>query len=304
MAKQTTPAKNTRSSGPPPKTGGSINSDSKALAARAQASGGAVMSAADAALMAEDARAGMENIGTRDLAIPRAKLLQDLSPECKKREDTYIPDAEAGDIYDSVNGILIKGDVGFEAILVAYRSSYLEFIPRAKGGGFVADHGANPAALLSKVQKGDKSEIFTPGGNELVLTGEYLALILDEETGGHKMSLLGMAKSQLRHSRQLNTWITTLKVPDGQGATFTPGMFYRTYIFKTAPERNKKNDTWMGWVIEPGRVVLGLPAPFDGRALYLSCRDIRKDFEANKIKVQAPAAPEEQPNGGGSDEPM
>lgn len=302
MSKTTTNTnKNKVAQQPPKQIAGASSSGNRQIQKTTPA--GTLATAEDAAFLREDARAGMENIGTRDLAIPRLKLLQDLSPECKKRESTYIPGAEAGDIYDSVNDILIKGEEGFEAILVAYRSTYLEFITRIKGGGFVADHGPNPISLLGKVKPGPQGEQMLPNGNELVLVAEYLTQILDPEAGTTAMSLLGMSKSQLKHSRQLNTWATTLKVSDGNGGLFTPAMFYRTYYFKTAPEKNKKNDTWMGYSISPGREVLGLPAPFNGKALYLACREIRKDFEANKIKVQAPAAPDDQP-APDSSEPM
>jgi hypothetical protein len=92
----------------------------------------------------QNAGAGMENVSQKDLAIPRISIIQSNSPHVKKGEGKYIKGAEEGDFLDSVaNAIFAKGDEGFVFVPCSYRRANIEWIPRKKGGGFVADHGAD-----------------------------------------------------------------------------------------------------------------------------------------------------------------
>jgi hypothetical protein len=62
------------------------------------------------ALLVADEGAGSENIGAKDMAIPRISILQKGSPQCDKAEGAYIKGAEPGDFYDNVaNKVFAKG---------------------------------------------------------------------------------------------------------------------------------------------------------------------------------------------------
>ena len=53
-------------------------------------------------MFAEDAGSGLENVTSEDMAIPRLKILQALSPEVNKNDGKYVEGASAGDVINTV----------------------------------------------------------------------------------------------------------------------------------------------------------------------------------------------------------
>ena len=85
----------------------------------------------DAALMEQDAGAGMENMGTEDLALPFLKVLSGNDPVLD--DDTV--DARKGDIYNTVTGLAYKGKEGVRVIPCAYQRRFIQWAPRGSGSG-------------------------------------------------------------------------------------------------------------------------------------------------------------------------
>lgn len=234
-------------------------------------------------LLEQDAGSGLQEMGRDDLAIPRLVVLQALSPQVSPRDPEYIDGAQAGDILDNINLTVYPGQTGFSAVVVSYRKSLLEWIPRNKGGGFVADHGENIAVLSDCKQ--ENGRFVKPNGNEIVQTAEYFLLALDNKNGV-RQCVLSMSSTQLRHSRRLNTLMSTYMIPhpkDPNKRIQAPS-FFRLYRFSTGPEKNEKG-SWFGWVIEPGEDVL---ATAGGQDLYLLARGFRQQVMEGKVTVAKP----------------
>lgn len=96
------------------------------------------------------------NIPTSDESqFPMLKLAQAISPEVTRGDEKYIPNLSAGDLLMKGDGLqrIIDGEDGIQLIPLAIKKSYVEYTPRAQGGGFVAsytdqeiaDAKANPA---------------------------------------------------------------------------------------------------------------------------------------------------------------
>jgi hypothetical protein len=235
-------------------------------------------------MFAEDAGAGQENMDRSDYAIPRIRILQDLSPQVKKTEQGYIKGAEAGMICDPVSEQLFSGEHGVLVIPISYRRSHIEWKTREKGGGIVADHGAD-GAILEQTKKDDRGRAILPNGNQITINAEYFVFVVDPETGSHSPYVLGMSGTQLKKSRRWNTMINQLRIahPSGQG-TINPAMFYRSYKLSTEPERNEQG-SWFGWHITPDKATIDYP---QGEQLYLAAREFRKQVAAGNVKAQQP----------------
>jgi hypothetical protein len=241
----------------------------------------------------EDSRAGMEGIGAQDLAIPRLAILQDLSPQVKKTEAGYIEGAEPGDICDVVSGVLYSGEDGILVVPVSYRRAHIEWVPRNKGGGFVADHGSD-GKIVEKCQRGEKGELNLPNGNIIKITAEYFVMMVEESTGEASAFVLSMTGTQMKKSRRWNTMMNQLRAPKEGGGTFNPAMFYRSYKLTTTPERNDQG-SWFGWVITPDKNTVDYP---NGAELYVAARDFRAQVASGAVRASAPVvgehdAPEE-----------
>ena len=235
-----------------------------------------------AAMLMEDEGAGRESIGAKDLAIPRLAILQALSPVCTKGDPAYIKDAETGEIYDNIQGRRYSGDEGIIVIPVTYRRTSLEWKP--KRGGFVADHGADPACAADCVRN-ELGQDILPNGNILIQTAEYYCVMLEPETGLPRQVVISMASTQFKKAKLWNSMITNLMVPrpDGKGV-FNPAIFYQSYKLTTVPESNDKG-SWFGWKIEAHKPTLEL---LGGMDLYKGSRNFRNSVKSGDVKVADP----------------
>ena len=199
--------------------------------------------------MQKDARRGHAT-RPEDLAIPFIGVLQDLSPQIKKREAKHIEGAEVGDIFNSVTNELWKGDEGIIVIPCAFEAKYVEWVPRAKGGGFVQAHDIE-SDIMQRTERAEVENGFVdklPNGNEVLLTAYHYVLVLDDD-GNATRAMVAMAKTALKKSRAWNTMISNIQLDDGQGGKFNPPSFGYTYRLKAGEESNAMN-AWFNWVIE------------------------------------------------------
>ena len=73
------------------------------------------------------------------LAFPVIKLMQALSPELDEDDPKFIEDAETGDILitDGQDHVLVEGSEGIQFIPILVKKTWVEWIPRKQGGGYV-----------------------------------------------------------------------------------------------------------------------------------------------------------------------
>lgn len=202
------------------------------------------MAVADSSMFAAHAGAGLENVGAKDILIPRLSILQKLSPQLDQHESLYNPEAREGDIYDIGLGEVIGQEMMF--VPLVYQKQWLEWAPRASGKGLVRIH--NDDSIMLKTEPNDKGKPFLPSGNYIAETAQFYGLNL---TAQNRLSFVPMASTQLKKARQLLTLSTSEKLPGANGTEFTPPLFYRVYKFSTVPENNAEGK-WIGWKIERG----------------------------------------------------
>jgi len=205
---------------------------------------------------------------SRDVSVPRIKLLQALSPECTKGEAVYMKDARAGDIL-LPDGTLIEGDSGFQFIPVAYKREGLVFGPNR--GGFVANLGTGYDEVLVKCSAGPNGERMTPEGNELVETATYFGFVLQD--GGPIPAVICMNKTQWRSAKKLNGLISQFREKLSNGNIITPPIYWRVWKFTTDPTKNEKGN-WFLYTTKPDGNVVDLP---NGRDLFETCKAFREE---------------------------
>lgn len=190
-----------------------------------------------------------------EVGIPFLYILQDLSPQVKKRDEAYIEGAEVGDIYNNVTKEVIPASVGFDWIEVGFEAAQVEWKPNR--GGFVAKH-PNDTPLRSQVkmvQVDDKMVPTLPSGNTLTETKYHYGLYRRAATettpaGPWEAAVIGMASSMIKNSRELEGMKKRLKLPNGAIAP----SFAKVYIFNTALV-SKNNKDWFVWDIKQDRWV-------------------------------------------------
>jgi hypothetical protein len=224
-------------------------------------------------MFAEDAGAGVDGLGSEDLAIPFLKILQKMSPELDD-----IAKAKAGDLFNTVTKEVIKGSDGIRVVNCAYTLQYIEWEPRGSGTG--APHAIYSAGdTLPKTERGDdnKDYIADGSGRYLERTAQHYILIIDED-GFTSQALLPMKATQFKKSKQWNSAIKSLKMKDGNGDLFTPARWSHIWRLESISEENK-NGSWHGWAVSKDSQI-------EDPNLYAEARHFAQSIMAGQVKVQ------------------
>ena len=229
------------------------------------------------------AGAGTEEIGMEDMTIPFVRILQALSPQLNEQKPEYIPNAKQGDFVNVATGRLIPRAQGLVVIPCAYQRLYTEWNPRAKGGGIVANLGTDRSRLdQCEIKKGQAPT--TPEGTEIVVSGTFFCLMLDEETGKVERVVISMSGTQLTNARK---WCNKLKDYTGKkpdGTVFTMPAFYMSYKLTNVQQTNEKG-SWFGWVVNPHKITREeLPG---GPELFKAANAFKEEVLAGRVKAAA-----------------
>jgi len=145
----------------------------------------------------QNSNRGNENITSEDLQLPRIDVLQDGSPQLKKKnEDKYIEGAAVGMLFNTLTNELYPNGVYFTPVSFVRR--YLVWVDRKidTGGGlrgvFDTQHEAEAMVEVDE----DKAKL------EIVPTAEHLVLMDD----GQEV-IISMAKSKMKVSRKFNSLV-------------------------------------------------------------------------------------------------
>ena len=172
---------------------------------------------------------GLENITSEDITIPRLSIIQANSPQRKKKDEKYIENADEGDIFNTVTSQVYKEPL--TVIPCAYRKTYVEWIPREKGGGFVAAYDIRPSDTTTDPAT---RKSFLKNGNQLVDTAEHFVLVKKDKS--FEPAVLTMTSSNLSVSRKWNT-LLKMKKMNIKGQMVEPPSFL--YMFKLATVNTK-----------------------------------------------------------------
>ena len=231
--------------------------------------------------LAADAEQYEQQYGRQDLATPFLRILQSNSPEVTPGGEGYIEDAKPGMILNTATKELWEGmNDGVVVIPAYYSRTYIEWVMRENGSGFVADHGlVEGERLLGTCSKDDKGRDVLPNGNQLVSTANHFVVVYGE--GEPQPVLLTMTSTQLKKSRQWNTRMASTTVQTPNGMRRRAPQFAMSYRLRTALEKNDKGQ-WYGWVIESnGKTIETL-----GERWYLAARDFCNAVRSGNVVVK------------------
>lgn len=224
------------------------------------------------------AGAGLEEVTSRDVLIPRLSILQALSPQVNKRDSAYIEGAEVGMIADVGTGEIFPDGVSF--LPVKFVKQFLEWAPRNTNKGLVGIH--SNVAILDSCQRTDKGQYVLPNQNYIMETAQFFGFNL---TANRRRCFVPMASSQLKKARKWMTLATELKLKRADGSEYNPALFYRTYNLSTAEEANAEGK-WFGWVITPGPTLkeIAIALDFSSKNQFQDCLDFIANLDAGKVR--------------------
>jgi hypothetical protein len=202
---------------------------------------------------------GTENVNADDLLIPRLELVQDLSPCRKKTDQSYIPGAEGGMLYNNVTRQLYGPEVLI--LPVHFKKEYLVWKDRTKGGGFRGAFAslADAEEAVSRLEDGADCEIMD--------TAQHFCLIVTPETGKTEEIVISMSKSKAKVSRK---WNSLVRMAGGDS-------FSRVYRMSTVSEKNNKNQDFYNLSIAA--------AGFPTKALFDKAVRLYEGISAGTIQI-------------------
>lgn len=167
---------------------------------------------------------GSEEVGAKDMILPRVDVLQALSPQIKKSDPNFIEGGEQGKIFNTVTGKIYGDEVTF--VPVMFRKEFVVWKLRKAGGGFV------DAFKTMEEANACVAQMPNPADFEVVESHQHFVLLLTEH--GPEEAVFSMAKSKLKVSRALNTLVQIAGVD----------RFAKAYKVNAIETSSDKGDFW------------------------------------------------------------
>ena len=189
---------------------------------------------------------------TEDFAIPYLNIISDTSPQIDKEDSEYIPNAEAGMIFNTVTDKAYKE---VTVLPVYYRRRYVEWAEKGEGPGapvnIYTPSEFEQMKREGKVVRGeDNKERIVGGDTYIENTAEHYVVVLEPD-GMWTKAIIKMKSTQLKKSRQWNSVMSNQRLVDGN-EVYQPKDFAKSYTLKTVREKNDKGK-WFGWVVIEGQ---------------------------------------------------
>jgi len=214
---------------------------------------------------------GLENITNDDITIPRLAIVQSGSPQRKKKDEKYIEGAEEGNIFNTVTNQLYSESI--TVIPCGYRKTYVEWVPREKGGGLVAIHDSKPEG--TKVDPVTKKAYL--GENQIVDTAEHFVLVEKDKT--FEAAVLTMTSSNLSVSRKWNTLLKMKRI-NVKGQTVEPPSFLYKFKLSTIQAENDLG-SWHKYKLEEiGQI--------DSKDVFKQAQTLADSISEGKVKASEP----------------
>lgn len=199
-----------------------------------------------------DANAGFENTTTDDYSMPFIAVLQALSPQINKKEER-IEGAKVGMLFNTVTEELMDGDKGFEFVPVHREQVFVEWKPRANGGGYIGKHELKSQLVLDAQaanRRNDKDTLLTKDKNELMQTAYIYGLIVHEDGRNPEPVVLAFTSTKLRVYRHFMTKVNQFQILTSKGKKETPPLFgHRLRV--TTTEQSNQHGTFYNFVLAP-----------------------------------------------------
>lgn len=226
----------------------------------------------------EMAGAGMENVTSSDVIVPRLTIAQGLSPQLSKSKPEFIKSAKIGDILDVGLGEAFPDGILF--LPVMYRKEYLEWGSRESGKGLVNIH--KDPSIMDKCTRDEKTgAMILPNGNIVQQTAQFIGMNL---TAGGRRSFIGMASTQLKRARLWMTMATAERLKRSDGSEYQAPLLYRSYNLTSAEESNAKG-TWSVWQISRGPALPDLDIGRDWKEIMRDASEFYRMLQAGEAQT-------------------
>lgn len=191
-----------------------------------------------------DAGMGTENVKASDLIIPRLTLLHEMSRVTKKNRAEYIKGAAGGMFCISSLQMLFDGEEGIYVVPITYQRRLIEWNPIDSGGGLVRMDV--PEEETEGLERKNAGVFLTDKDTEIVVTPEYYALIVNDETGAAIPVVMSLTGKKAAVSKRWNTLIMSQRQVHPQtGEEVQMPFWYNCYHMTATAQSNDQGDFYV-----------------------------------------------------------
>ena len=192
---------------------------------------------------------GMDQLDAQ-ASMPLLNIIQQNSPQLNEKKDQFIDGSKAGDIFFAPTQEVLTQPIEFTP--TAFRTLYVEWVPKADGGGLV---GMHPMSIINdpayeQGRKGKYDEWL--GDNELKKTTYVLGLIsLDGEL---TPAMIALAVTGQKVSRKIQNDIRKFRY-DGDLKDVPTSVFSRAFQLTAEYEENAQEQGYYNFSFHDPRVL-------------------------------------------------
>jgi len=251
-----------------------------------------------------------ETLGKDDMSIPFIQILQQLSPQCTKGQPEYIKGAESGELFNTVTSQRwsTRDDddqpiVGMRILPITYKRTFIEWVPRNKGGGLVKEWDVDQGLAIVTARNENNQDIIQQGspygtpGNQLNDTHTHFVFVIRED-GTYFPAVLAMSSTQIKPSKNLNSMIADQKLSNGAQA---PRFFAIWNV--TTDQRTNDQGSWYIWKFEKAGDVQSLGMmPMFREAKAFAASVLAGEHKVDHSKIAGDVNPSTADAGKGADD--
>lgn len=244
--------------------------------------------------MEQDSGHGMEGADNDCFAVSYLTVLQDMSPQVKKKNEEYIQGAEPGMLFDTASGEVFDGDEGVEIVQIGFERRVNIWKPNR--GGFAGMMSVNDerftAGKHGEPGSRDEFKTFDEAGNELVDTRNHFVYILKAD-GTFSPAVMSCSASKIKISNKFMSKLRGIMLDrsDGSGK-YNPPTFAFAYRLRTFLDSNNSGDEFYNFrVPEMSKQVVD-------PEIYEQSRNMNLQIAEGKVQAALPPAPSEDNNNG------
>lgn len=201
---------------------------------------------------------GSEEVGVKDIALPRLEIVQSQSPI-----KDLVEGVVEGHMFNSVTQELLGDLVYF--VPVYYRMEYLVWKDQDKGGGFFGSFPSEAEAEARKHQAVEEGE--DPDDIEVIDTPVHYGLMVTPDCSRVEQLVISMPRTKAKVSRK---WNSMIQLAGGD-------RFSRVYKISTFKDENKNKQKFFNYVVQP--------AGFTPKAVYEEAERNYELFKAGAVRA-------------------
>lgn len=242
---------------------------------------GEIVVADDYSGYAEDSGAGFENTTQSDLSIPFLSVLQAGSPEVLAEDSS----AKPGMIVNRTTGELIPGKEGLTFVPALVEHSYVEWVPRDKGGGLVGSHAID-SEIVRRVRETQPLGAYKHPDNENDLIETYALWVVALTAAGDPYpAVINFSSTAIRPFKDFlfRARSIVIGLPDGRKITNLP-LFSHCWVMRTA-RQEKAGNVWHTPLISFAGENATASRLAPSSDLYQKAKSVREAVSAGTVKA-------------------